>query len=294
MEAPSVADPPGDLAARVRALHWYHTIELAPGIVTPGYFDTRAIVAKLPLPTSLAGRRCLDVGTWDGFWAFELERRGASSVTAIDIEDPGLWDWPPHMRVAGVENHNRELLKEFKSGAAAFSLAREALGSAVQRLDLSVYELDPAVVGTFDFVFLGSLLLHLRDPIGALERVRSVCVGEAVIAETVEAVPSLLRPRTASFRLDGSGRPWWWMPNVAGLHRMVRSAGFEILERTGMYFLPTGAAHPRPPLRKLARYPFTAAGREMLIGSVRGIPHAAVAVRPIGVGQERGRARSAA
>ena len=48
---------------------WYHSIELAPGEVTPGCFDTRAVAGKVPLPANLAGKRCLDVGTRDGFWA---------------------------------------------------------------------------------------------------------------------------------------------------------------------------------------------------------------------------------
>jgi tRNA (mo5U34)-methyltransferase len=266
------------LAARVAALDWYHTIELAPGLLTPGHFDTRPTVAKVPLPARLDGRRCLDVGTWDGFWAFELERRGAASVTAIDIDDPERWDWPPQARLGS----GLEYLRSFKSGAAAFQLAHEALGSNVERVDRSVYDLDPEVDGRFDLVFLGSLLLHLRDPVHALDRVRSVIApgGEAVIADTVELVPSLLRPRTPTARLDGLDRSWWWQPNAAGLRRMIASAGFEIVERTGIYFLPTGREHPRPALRSALRSLLSAGGREQLVIAAKGIPHAAVRARP--------------
>jgi tRNA (mo5U34)-methyltransferase len=88
------------LADRVAELSWYHTIDLPGGIVTPGQFDTRGAVAHVPLPASLEGARCLDVGTWDGFWAFEMERRGAASVTAIDLDDAARWDWPPRVRAA--------------------------------------------------------------------------------------------------------------------------------------------------------------------------------------------------
>jgi len=52
-----------------------------------------------------------------------------------------------------------------------FDLAREALGSSVRRRDMSIYELNPEVVGEFDSVYVGSLLMHLRDPIGAVQRV---------------------------------------------------------------------------------------------------------------------------
>ena len=103
-----------------------------------------------------------------------------------------------------------------------------------------MYDLTPAEVGSFDFAFLGSLLLHLRDPVLALDRLREVVGGVAVIADTVDALPTLLRPRTPTARLEGVGRPWWWIPNRAGLHRMVRAAGFEIVEAGPMYSCRSG------------------------------------------------------
>jgi hypothetical protein len=72
---------------------WYHTLELAPGVITPGYVDTRDIASKI-LPDDLSGLRALDVGTFDGFWAFEMERRGAATV-AIDVGSIDAAEWPP-------------------------------------------------------------------------------------------------------------------------------------------------------------------------------------------------------
>ena len=51
---------------RVAAHAWWHVIELAPGVVTPGSWDLRPTAAELPWP-DVAGKRCLDVGTMDGF-----------------------------------------------------------------------------------------------------------------------------------------------------------------------------------------------------------------------------------
>jgi hypothetical protein len=73
-----------DLAARVAARDWYHTLELAPGVVTPGWFDLRYRPGRIDFPADLHGLRCLDVGTFDGFWAFTMERRGAAEVVALD------------------------------------------------------------------------------------------------------------------------------------------------------------------------------------------------------------------
>jgi hypothetical protein len=39
-------------------------------------------------------------------------------------------------------------------------------------------------VGRFDLVYLGSLLVHLRDPVRALECVRSVCDGLLIVVST--------------------------------------------------------------------------------------------------------------
>jgi tRNA (mo5U34)-methyltransferase len=259
--------------------HWYHSIELPDGSVTPGAFDLRPAARVVPLPQRLDAKRCLDVGTWDGFWAFEMERRGAAEVVAIDVDDPDRWDWPPRERLR-ERRGGLAFLAARKPPGANFARAAAALGSRARRVERSVYDLDPDVDGRFDVVFVGSLLLHLRDPVGALDRVRAVCAGQAVIADAVEALPSLLRPRTPVARLEGLDRPWWWQPNRAGLHRIVESAGFEIVEATGLYFVPTGPGHERGRLRDLR--PLTAQGREEIVVLLRGVPHAAVRARPVG------------
>jgi len=273
-----------ELRAEVAGRKWYHVLDLPGGITTDGWFDVRATVERVPLPASLAGKRCLDVGTWDGFWAFEMERRGAAEVVAVDIQDQDRWDWPPEMRVTGQVSGGVATVEDFRSGNTAFDVAAAALGSRVQRRDLSIYELSPEVLGgKFDFVFLGSLLLHLRDPVGALAAMRTVVGDEAVVADTVDAIPSFLRPRTPTARLEGRGRPWWWQPNRAGLLQMIQSAGFELLESTPVYYLPLGSGHPKATLRHLARQALASAhGREELIMNLRGIPHVAARVRPLG------------
>ena len=43
------------------------------------------------LPEDFAGMSVLDVGFFDGFYAFVAERRGAEKVVAIDNEQYRLW-----------------------------------------------------------------------------------------------------------------------------------------------------------------------------------------------------------
>jgi tRNA (mo5U34)-methyltransferase len=235
------------------------------------------------LPPSLTGRRCLDVGTWDGFWAFEMERRGADEVHAVDVPDPYRWDWPARARIRESYDGGKANLETIKSNGNGFPLAREVLGSSVQRHEMAVYEISPDVLGTFDFVFVGSLLLHLRDPVGALERIRTVASGEVVINDCIEYVLTKLRPRTPMARLDAEDRVWWWQPNLAALHSMIEQAGFEILERGEPYFVPFGTRYeyPRQGLRELLRRLRSPKGWEELVMYRRGIAHAAVRCRPL-------------
>ena len=238
--------------------HWYHTMELAPGVVTPGWFDLRGILDRLPWP-DVAGRRCLDVGTYDGQLAFELERRGAKEVVAVDLSDHTEWDWPVRLRERGPEALAAIAGPEKGRG---FEIARDVLGSQVERVACSVYDLSPDRVGSFDIVVCGSLLLHLQDPIGALMAIRSVCGERFLSAETIvegSGPPSAV--------LDGvSDLCQWWTPNRAGHRRMVEAAGFEILEQTEPYDVGFGPAHPPTPRRL---------GKRGL-----GVLHAAVLARP--------------
>jgi len=263
-----------DLTRRVAAQEqWYHTLELAPGVVTPGWYDLRALPAQLPLPSRLDGLRCLDVGTFDGFWAFELERRGAREVVAVDLLDPLAWDWP-----AGSAPDTVEAIGQRKRGGAGFELAAGALGSAVRREERSVYDLDPADLGSFDLVYVGSLLLHLRDPVRAIERVRAVCAGSALFVDAIDLPLTRLAPRTPLAGLDGRGRPWWWLPNLAGLRRMVEAGGFALEQAPLQVRMAPGAGQRHGRLRPAGLR--TRAQRRALVAARRGEPHAALLARP--------------
>ena len=208
-----------DVRAKAKGIRWYHTLELAPGFETPGFFDTRAALAAIPFPPRLDGKRCLDVGTFDGFWAFTMEKRGAAEVVAADIIDPAKWDWP-----AGSTKAVAEAIGDLKGSGSGFEIAREALDSKVDRRLVSIYDLHPDNVGMFDFIYVGSLLLHLRNPIGAIDAVRRVARDNAQVlfVDAIDLELTATHPKVPMATLDGVGRPWWWRPNVAGLARHGR------------------------------------------------------------------------
>jgi SAM-dependent methyltransferase len=232
-----------DLQGRVDELAWYHTFELPGGVVTPGIYDHRRAAAKVPFP-DLRGKRCLDAASSDGFWAFEMARRGAASVVSLDLADATRQDWqgPPS---AGDRSTGSG------RAAAAFALVSEATGLEVERVDGSVYDLDPAELGTFDFVFMGNVLLHLSDPARALRAVRGVTDGQLLSYEMVLLRLSLLRPRRPMAQLWHTNDARWWTPNIAGHRRLVIAAGFEIERAGGPLLQPFGSHLPAWPRRPL-------------------------------------------
>jgi tRNA (mo5U34)-methyltransferase len=259
-----------ELRQQVEAGQWYHTFEFAPGITTPGWFDLRGIVGRVPIPDSLSGSRCLDIGTFDGFWAFEMERRGGE-VMAVDVIDPFQWDWP-----AGSEESTLQALDARKRGGSGFEIAARVFNSNVERRELSVYDLDPAEVGEFDFIYLGSLLLHLRDPVKGLARVREVCSGTLLVCDAISPLYSLITEPMAS--LEAQGRPWWWRPNIRGLERIIEAAGFERVGATKRVWMTPGQGRPAPPVTLAGLR--TRIGRRELFESRFGDPHAIVVARP--------------
>lgn len=209
------ADAEG-LRRKLEETTWYHTQELAPGVVTPGMFDLRPYVERYGIPADLRGKRVLDVGTFEGFWAFELERRGAE-VVALDVDSLQDLDWPPRLRPTGEDGPRGE----------GFNLAHEAYASSVQRVTSTVYEATPETLGgTFDLVFCGSVLIHVRDPMLALERFSRLCRGEFILADERSRRLAMLPFGAAEFRGE---TPWmtWWRPTARTWLAMVRCAGFE-------------------------------------------------------------------
>jgi tRNA (mo5U34)-methyltransferase len=261
------------LRERVEALPlWYHSIDLGGGLVTPGWFDLRPIVDRMPWP-DVRGKRCLDVGTWDGFLAFELERRGASEVVATDIENHASWDWPAPLRARGAAYH--ESLAGPVRGHG-FAIAREALRSSVERELISIYDLSPERLGTFDVVVCGSLLLHLRDPMGALEAVASVCSGLFLSAEQIDLRTTVMHRRLPVAVVRPGDELQWWSFNAHAHARMLEETGFAIERSSRPYAIPFGRAHP--PHLRTPRDLVTAAARRVLTGGT-GVPHRAALAR---------------
>lgn len=185
-------------------------MDLGAGLRTAGIHDPLTRLPLLGLPESLTGLTVLDIGAWDGFFSFECERRGAARVVAADY-----FSW--HGAGWGTK--------------AGFEIAREALGSRVEDIDIDVMDLSPERIGRFDLVLFLGVLYHLRDPLVALERVASVTRSTAILETVVDCV-GVKRPVAAFYpgRELNDDPTNWWGPNPAAMIGMLRSVGFARAE----------------------------------------------------------------
>ena len=163
------ADPTLQLVAEIQQFpFWYHKIELPDGVVTPGWAPIDPDAYRIP--ADLTGKRVLDVGSWDGYWAFEALKRGASEVVAIDDFSDFL---------GSLDTDDRKAWQ-------TFDFCREKLGYSedrCKRIEMSVYNVTESVLGRFDVVFFFGTLYHLRYPLLALDLLSSVC-DEQIFVET--------------------------------------------------------------------------------------------------------------
>jgi len=215
--SPPIAVSDESIAAKIRAVNWFHRIDLGQGIITPGDDESPKKLGQLRLPRTLEGKTFLDIGAWDGFFSFEAERRGASRVLATDSF---VW--------------RGNVPKRSKEG---FLTARSLLGSRVEDMDIDAMDISPERVGMWDVVLFAGVLYHMIHPMLALERAASV-TKELLIVETATDLEFVLRPAIAFYpgaELAKDATNWSGV-NTKALKEMLHCCGFQ--EVTVMYRKP--------------------------------------------------------
>jgi hypothetical protein len=165
-----------------------------------------------------------------------MERRGAR-VTALDLPSWFAHDFGPCYELDKSPEEGLRYLQD------PLLLARRLLGSRVEKVEMTIYDVSPETVGRYDLVFCGSLLLHLTDPIRALWRLQSVTNEQAIIATAVHSDSSdePLALFVGHHRGDA-----WWLPNRPCLEAMVKSAGFAGWEWVSDFRLDYADGQPGP------------------------------------------------
>jgi len=236
---------------------WWHSIDLGDGVVTDGHKTSKHLAGELDalrLP-SLVGKTVLDIGAWDGFYSFEAERRGASRVVALDhfvwrVDFDRMNEYALRCVAAGEAlppfEEVDEIWQDGLPGRAGFDVAHELLESKVEPLVADFMSADLDQVGTFDVVFFLGVLYHMRHPLLALERLRTVTRELAVIeTHAMSLAGHEDQPMWEFFERDELSDDWtnWWCPNMAAVLALCRAAGFRSVEVT--QGPPAGfASHP--------------------------------------------------
>jgi tRNA (mo5U34)-methyltransferase len=189
-----------------------------------------------------------------------MERRGASEVVALDLADLADIDYPPEVRADPTFDPSAP---SDQPRSVGFHLLHELLGSSVRFENGSIYDVADLGLGMFDFVMLGNLLIHLRDPVRALDAVRRVTSGKLLVADELYLQTQLISRRRPLFQLRGMGRDFqWWLANEAGMRQMLHCGGFTVEAKSKPFLLRPGSAvrakrDPKSLLRRGAHYAFT-------------------------------------
>jgi tRNA (mo5U34)-methyltransferase len=207
-----------------QAITWFHSFDLPDGEQTHGVKpgDVLAKEADAIFRHRVADKTVLDVGSWDGFFSFEAEKRGAARVLATDHF---CWSGPGWGTKAG------------------FDYVHRRLGSRVESLDIDVPDISPETVGVFDVVLFLGVLYHVKDPLRCLERVASV-TREQLVIETETALDILPWPVMRFYEgteLNNDATNFW-APNRRCLEGMLREVGFP---RAEFAIHPTHGKHWR-------------------------------------------------
>src|SRR3989304_5706678 len=189
--------------------YWYHTMDLGEGLVTPGMHDYRETIPTFQFPQDMSGLAVLDVGSATGFFAFELERRGAQ-VVSVELPSLQHLDRFPGQTTAMLLKKLAEMLEPvalaqngsptvprspdqlyFALLEGPFRFCHRRLHSQVSRCYSTVYELTQQLAGkTFDWIFLGDILVHTIDPLRALAAVAPLCRDTLVLSQVIPEEPA--------------------------------------------------------------------------------------------------------
>ena len=259
---------PDEIRARLQAHpEWFHTIELAPGLFTPGRCSQDALLEKWAVQglTDLAGRSVLDIGAYDGYFSFAAERAGAARVVALDhyvgsADMAGyMAEWRASKAAGGTPlpapHATRHWDPDGLPGRRPFDLARAAIGSRVIPVVGDFMTMDLEALGTFDVVLFFGVLYHLTDPLGAMRRVAQVTAPGGLVAIETDAIEIPGHENLAWWEFfpgqernnDASN---WWAPNAVALRGLCRAAGF----REVTILTPPPALRGRAGLRAVERY----------------------------------------
>ena len=204
---------------------WYHTFELLDGTVVPGAWDLRGSEADYLGGVDLVGKRVLELGPATGYLTFAMERMGAE-VVAFDVGFDVSVDVLPFFGVEDPDERSKVMQTTIDRNQDAWWSMHRAYGSSAKFVQGNIYAM-PADLGTFDVTVVGAILLHLREPWGALREAARRTTGCLVVTEPLQDDEA--PPETNIMRFSPSADHHftnWWSIYPGAVMSMLRRLGF--------------------------------------------------------------------
>lgn len=185
-----------------------------PGVgLVRGEWDLRGRFEEYIGGVNLKGRSVLDVGTASGFLSFEAERCGARSVTSFEAGGMNLLQ-----RTPGFVEPEGRLQRQINS----YRLAHHLLKSRAVPVYGDVYRLSDCAPAS-EVVLAGQILVHVRDPFGALQSIAERCTHTLVIVEGM-----FEHPDPIAVFLGGSTPNSWLHFSTTLYRQFLPRLGFEV------------------------------------------------------------------
>lgn len=201
--------------------HWYHEVPTRDGQRMPGAWNLNGNESVYLGGVDFADQRVFELGPATGHLTWWMERQGAE-VVAFE---------------AGLDRHNdlipygRTVSDEVRENAMAIiSTVQRSWWWTKREHQLAakvaygtVYDL-PGDLGEFDITVLGAVLLHLRDPFGAMMSVAAHTTDTIVVTDLEPPRPwSATEMRFNPVEGDHSS---WWTITPGAMRRMLSNVGF--------------------------------------------------------------------
>jgi len=215
----------------IKKCNWYHYfpfLDAHPEIIP--HYDLRNNLDDLLLPRDMRGKSYLDIGTANGFLAFEMEKRGAT-VVSFDVDEDEDMEQIPYFgapdRRASNKNFNQMFHRGYWYAHRHFKSKAKVVYGNVMRM--------PDDLGTYDVVMLGSILQHLRDPFVAIQCADRHVKDTLIICEAYYQHEEPIMLFRAQPGAENAQFWTWWLFSPAFLVNALKVLGYEDIQVHGPF-----------------------------------------------------------
>jgi hypothetical protein len=202
---------------------WYHTSVLRNGEVIQGAWDLRGGESAYLGGTEFGGARVLELGPASGYLTFWMERSGAEVVGFEAGFDVPVDLIPFEGRDMRVEK--AIIMDVVDRVHNSWWLMHEDLGSNSKLVHGNIYR-QPSDLGMFDVSVFGAILLHLREPWGAISEAARRTTHRMIVTDVLEDAGN---PEANVMRFASAGRDAitnWWTISPGAVVEMLTRLGF--------------------------------------------------------------------